>query len=127
MSPEHATSLDLREHARELVGHMRRDLASGLEWVAIDHYNTDNPHVHLLVRGRDLDGRSLRIPRDYLSSGLRHRSQELATQRLGRRCRATLRHCRKPVRQSLSRELREFRDSCGIPLLRKSRAGLKLA
>ena len=64
---------------------MRRDLGSGLEWVAIDHYNTDNPHVHLLVRGRDLDGRSLRIPRDYLSSGLRHRSQELATQRLGLR------------------------------------------
>ena len=85
VSPEHAASLDLREHARELVGHMQRDLGSRLEWVAIDHHNTDNPHVHLLVRGRDLDGRALRIPRDYLTSGLRHRSQELATQRLGLR------------------------------------------
>ena len=85
VSPEHAASLDLRAHARELVGQMQRDLGSRLEWVAIDHYNTDNPHVHLLVRGRDLDGRSLRIPRDYLTSGLRHRSQELATQRVGLR------------------------------------------
>lgn len=85
VSPEHAANLDLREHARELVGHMRCDLDSRLEWVAIDHYNTDNPHVHLLVRGRDLEGRSLRGPRDYLASGLRQRSQELATQRLGLR------------------------------------------
>jgi len=85
VSPEHAASLDLREHARKLVGHMQRDLGTRLDWVAIDHYNTDNPHVHLLVRGRDGGGRELRIPRDYLSFGLRHRSQELATQRLGLR------------------------------------------
>jgi hypothetical protein len=26
---------------------MERDLETRLEWVAIDHYNTDNPHVHL--------------------------------------------------------------------------------
>src|SRR5439155_27058897 len=82
---EHGASLDLREHARELIGHMQRDLGTRLDWVAIDHYNTDNPHVHLLVRGRDGAGRGLRIPRDYLSAGLRHRSQELATQRPGTR------------------------------------------
>ncbi len=85
VSPEHAPSLDLREHARALVGRMEQDLGTRLQWVAIDHYNTDNPHVHLLVRGRDLAGSALRIPRDYLTSGLRHRSQELATQRLGLR------------------------------------------
>ena len=50
VSPEHAASLDLREHARALVGQMQRDLGTRLDWVAIDHYNTDNPHVHLLVR-----------------------------------------------------------------------------
>jgi type IV secretory pathway VirD2 relaxase len=83
VTPEHGASLDLQEHARDLVAHMQRDLGSRLEWVAVDHYNTDNPHVHLLVRGRDLDGRSLRIPRDYIASGIRRRSQELATQRLG--------------------------------------------
>src|SRR6059036_2600449 len=81
VSPEHAERLDLKAHARALVSHMERDLGTHLEWVAIDHYNTDNPHVHLLVRGRDGAGRELRIPREYLSSGLRHRSQELATQR----------------------------------------------
>lgn len=41
--------------------------------------------VVAVVRGRDLDGHALRIPRDYLTRGLRQRSQELATQRLGLR------------------------------------------
>src|SRR5712692_3054991 len=64
---------------------MERDLGTRLEWVAIDHYNTDNPHVHLLVRGRDARGQALQIHPDYLKEGMRRRSQDLATQVLGYR------------------------------------------
>jgi type IV secretory pathway VirD2 relaxase len=85
VSPEHAERLDLKAHARALVSHMGRDLGTRLEWVAIDHYNTDNPHIHLLVRGRDAQGRGLRIHPDYLRQGIRRRSQDLATQVLGYR------------------------------------------
>jgi type IV secretory pathway VirD2 relaxase len=85
VSPEHAERLDLKAHTRALVSHMERDLGTRLEWVAIDHYNTDNPHVHLLVRGRDARGQGLRIHPDYLRQGLRWRSQDLATQALGYR------------------------------------------
>ena len=85
VSPEHAERLDLKEHTRALVSHMERDLGTRLEWVAIDHYNTDNPHVHLLVRGRDAQGKDLRIHPDYVRQGLRRRSQDLATQALGYR------------------------------------------
>ncbi|PYO13271.1 MAG: hypothetical protein DMD75_05955 [Candidatus Rokuibacteriota bacterium] len=85
VSPEHADRLDLKAHARALVSHMERDLGTHLEWVAIDHYNTDNPHVHLLVRGRDARGQALQIHPDYLKQGIRRRSQDLATQVLGYR------------------------------------------
>src|SRR3989449_6793508 len=85
VSPEHADRLDLKAHARALVSHMERDLGTRLEWVAIDHYNTDNPHVHLLVRGRDASGQALQIHPDYLKQGIRRRSQDLATQVLGYR------------------------------------------
>jgi hypothetical protein len=64
---------------------MEKDLGTPLEWAAIDHHNTDNPHVHLLVRGRDAAGRPLDISPAYLTSGLRARSQELATRVLGLR------------------------------------------
>jgi type IV secretory pathway VirD2 relaxase len=31
---------------------MANDLGTRLDWVAVDHWNTDNPHIHILVRGR---------------------------------------------------------------------------
>ena len=85
VSPEHAERLDLKAHTRALLSQMERDLGTRLDWVAIDHYNTDNPHIHLLVRGRDAQGKGLRIHPDYLRQGLRRRSQDIATQALGYR------------------------------------------
>jgi hypothetical protein len=64
---------------------LEKDLKTTLEWAAIDHYNTDHPHLHILVRAKDQRGHTLTIDRDYLSQGIRHRSQELATLKLGLR------------------------------------------
>ena len=47
---------DLRAFTRELMADVERDLGTKLDWVAVDHWNTDNPHVHVLVRGRADDG-----------------------------------------------------------------------
>jgi type IV secretory pathway VirD2 relaxase len=85
LSPEQGQRLDLRDHTRELVSAMERDLGTRLEWVAIDHYNTTHPHVHLAIRGVDEDGKTLAIPAEYVRHGIRERSQQLATQRLGYR------------------------------------------
>lgn len=35
---------------------MEADLGTRLDWVAADHWNIDNSHVHLLVRGADEAG-----------------------------------------------------------------------
>src|SRR2546430_4363059 len=85
ISPEQGAELDLRLHARGLVRQMEHDLGTRLEWVAIDHHNTDNPHVHLLIRGRDDHGRPLTIDPGYIQRGIRERSEELATRVLGLR------------------------------------------
>ena len=85
VSPENGTEIDLREHARTLMAQMERDLGTHLEWVAIDHHNTDNPHVHILLRGRDETGQPLRIDADYIKSGIRERSAEIASRELGLR------------------------------------------
>uniref|UniRef100_UPI003A89E341 relaxase/mobilization nuclease domain-containing protein n=1 Tax=Sphingomonas sp. GlSt437 TaxID=3389970 RepID=UPI003A89E341 len=84
VSPEDATELsDLREYTRDLVRQMEVDLGTRLEWVAVDHWNTDNPHVHLLVRGVDDQGADLRMSREYISHNLRSRAEELAFAELG--------------------------------------------
>ena len=85
ISPEDADRIDLRAHARELVAGMERDLGTRLEWVAIDHHNTDDAHVHLLVRGVREDGRVLEIDRDYVRRGVRELSQEIIERELGPR------------------------------------------
>ncbi|MBU0557545.1 MAG: DUF3363 domain-containing protein [Alphaproteobacteria bacterium] len=84
VSPEDAAELtDLREFTRDLVRQMESDLGTRLEWVAVDHWNTDNPHVHLLVRGVTDQGADLVMARDYISHGLRSRAEELAFAELG--------------------------------------------
>jgi len=86
VSPEDATEMaDLRTFTRELMADAERDLDTRLDWVAVDHWNTDNPHVHVLVRGRADDGRDLVISRDYISRGFRARAEERVTLELGPR------------------------------------------
>ncbi|MFH3480683.1 relaxase/mobilization nuclease domain-containing protein [Xanthobacter variabilis] len=86
VSPEDAADMaDLRSFARDLVGQMEKDLGTKLDWVGVDHWNTDNPHLHILVRGRTDDGQDLVISRDYIKEGMRARAQDLITQELGPR------------------------------------------
>ena len=86
VSPEDATEMfDLRAFARELMIDAERDLGTKLDWIAVDHWNTDNSHIHVLVRGRADDGRDLVISRDYISRGFRARAEERVTLELGPR------------------------------------------
>ena len=85
ISPEDAERLDLRQHARDFVAGMERDLGTNLEWIAIDHHNTDDAHIHLLIRGVREDGKVLTLDREYIRRGLRELSQELIERKLGPR------------------------------------------
>ncbi|PWB91265.1 type VI secretion protein [Methylocystis sp. MitZ-2018] len=84
VSPEDATELeDLRAFTRDFMREAERDLGTKLDWVGVDHWNTDNPHIHVLVRGKADDGHDLVISRDYISSGMRVRAEHLVSLELG--------------------------------------------
>jgi type IV secretory pathway VirD2 relaxase len=86
VSPEDTAELaDVRSFTRDLLTQMEKDLGTGLDWVAVDHWNTDNPHIHILVRGKADDGRDLVIDRSYISEGMRARAAQLVTMELGAR------------------------------------------
>lgn len=85
ISPENAHKLDLNEYTEELIKQIENDLGTQLNYVAVNHYNTDNPHTHLLISGRDKYGQTLIINRDYIANGIRGRACELATKKLGYR------------------------------------------
>lgn len=86
VSPEDAEQLDdLRTYTRHLMAQMEADLGTRLDWVAVDHWNTDNPHTHVVLCGKDDTNKDLIISRDYIAEGMRHRAAELATEWLGPR------------------------------------------
>lgn len=99
VSPEDAERLDLKDYTRKLMGQVESDLGRKLDWKAINHYNTDNPHTHIVIHGLDQKGEEVFIDREYISNGIRHRAAELATQELGHR----LEH---EIRDSIQKEIK---------------------
>ncbi len=84
VAPEDSVEMDdLRGFTRDLMRQMERDLATRLDWIAIDHHNTGHPHTHVILRGMTDDGKILNIAGDYIAYGVRHRASELVTLELG--------------------------------------------
>lgn len=103
VAPEDSNLMDeLRPYTRELMTRMEADLGTRLDWVAVDHWDTDNPHTHIVLRGKDQAGKDLVIARDYIAHGMRQRASELATKWLGPRTELEIRH-------SLAREVDQER------------------
>ena len=130
VSPEDATQMaDLHTFTRELMTDAERDLATKLDWIAVDHWNTDNPHIHVLVRGRADDGKDLIISRDYISHGFRQRAAERVTLELGPRSEQEIRSgLEREVEAerwtSLDRSLRDIADEgAGVVDLRPGGPG----
>ena len=119
VSPEDGAELgDLKTFTRELMLDVERDLGTKLDWVAVDHWNTDNPHVHVLIRGRADDGQDLVISREYISRGFRDRAAERVTLELGPRSEQEIRTALEREVESdrwtsLDRALRDISDECG--------------
>jgi type IV secretory pathway VirD2 relaxase len=80
VSPDDASKMtDLRAFTRDLAIEMERDHGTKLDWVAVDHWNTEHPHVHLILRGKTDGGRDLVMARDYVAKGIRARAEHLVT------------------------------------------------
>jgi type IV secretory pathway VirD2 relaxase len=93
VAPEDATELsDIKAFTRDLMADAGRDLGARLDWVAVDHWNTEHSHIHVLVRGRTDDGKDLVISRDYIREGMRARAQQLLTLELGPRSDREIQH-----------------------------------
>jgi type IV secretory pathway VirD2 relaxase len=124
VSPEDAASLDdLRATTRDLMAQAEKDLGTRLDWVAVDHWNTDHPHVHVLIRGVADDGRDLIIDRDYITRGLRQRAEALVSLELGPRTAAEIaasldREVEADRWTSLDRALRDRAGPDGVVDLR---------
>ncbi len=86
LSPENGARLpDLPAYTREVMVRAEAALGMKLQWVAADHHDTDDPHTHLIIRGRRKDGKDLVIPKDFIKHGFRGIARDVATEWLGLR------------------------------------------
>ncbi len=99
VSPDDALEMaDLKSFTRNLMDQMEKDLGTRLDWAAVDHWNTEHPHIHVIVRGVGDDSKDLVISRDYIREGMRGRARELITRELGPRTEID-------IRRSLERQV----------------------
>ena len=90
VSPEQGHEINdknggLTAYTRELMQRLEKDLGTRLEWIAINHFNTDDLHTHVLVRGHRENGKELRIDRQYIQQGMCQAARQIATAWLGER------------------------------------------
>ncbi len=86
VSPEDAEQMkDLTQFTREFMSQVEKDLGRRLDWVAANHHDTAQPHVHIVIRGGNTRNGELLIDRKYITQGFRARAQELVTRELGQR------------------------------------------
>ncbi len=85
ISPEFGDRVDLTALTRGVVEQMETDLGTSLEWVAVEHQNTEHSHVHVVIRGVRSDQEPLRLSREYVQRGIRAIAEDLCTRQLGYR------------------------------------------
>jgi type IV secretory pathway VirD2 relaxase len=85
LSPEFGDRIGLTRLTRDLMRCMEEDLGTELEWAAIEHHNTEHPHVHIALRRRRDNGEALHLPRQYIQSRIREIAGDLCTRQLGYR------------------------------------------
>ena len=85
ISPEHGDRIEnLEGYVRGVMANVAADLKEpGLDWIAINHFDTDQPHAHVLIRGRRASGQTLVMPRRTISHTIRERAEARAQELLG--------------------------------------------
>jgi hypothetical protein len=109
---------DLTGYAREVMARAEAELGRPLQWVAVNHWDTDNPHTHIVLRGRDDAGQPLSLPDNFVKHRLREIARDVASERLGPRSpdderRAQDREVRAPRLTRFDKAIAEKLDPAG--------------
>jgi len=57
-------TVDQQEYTREIMDKLSRAKGQELQWYAAEHKNTDHHHIHVLLAGKDAEGRGVRIDKN---------------------------------------------------------------
>lgn len=88
VNPYDGDRLVSREFVRSYMREVERATGTRLAWFAVIHKadtvaTENNRHVHVIIRGKDLQGHEVRFSREFVKGGFRRIAEDMATERLG--------------------------------------------
>jgi len=116
VSPEFGERLDMQQLARGVMAGVEKEIDAVAEWLAVAHYNTGHPHVHIVMRGIDRQGREIRLPREFVQHGIRQIAEDWCTKELGYRSKAQ-------ALEAQRREVNEIRYTSLDRMIARANAG----
>lgn len=84
LSPQ-SDKIDLKDMTEAFVKRLELQTGYSFYWQAANHYNTAHPHAHLLINGKDKNGKEIEIPRDVVKTFMREYARNICTAQIGHR------------------------------------------
>jgi len=84
LSPQ-SDKIDLKDLTEKFVKKLEQQTGYSFFWQAANHYDTAHPHAHLLINGKDKNGKEIEIPRDVVKTFMREYARNICTSQIGQR------------------------------------------
>lgn len=84
ISPENP-NVDCEALVKTLIKRMEQTTGYNFSWVGAVHTNTNHPHAHLLINGKDKNGKTVNMNNVFLTRTIREMSRQICTQMVGQR------------------------------------------
>lgn len=82
-----SNKVPLEALTKSFIDNLEMQTGYKLYWVAAEHYDTAHHHVHVLINGKDKNGRDVFFPPDMVKTFMRENAQNICTSLVGSRTR----------------------------------------
>ena len=115
LSPQ-SDKINLKDLTEKFMETLEQRTGYKIYWQAANHYNTAHPHAHILINGKDQNGRKIKeIPRDIVRTFMREYARDICTSQIGNRTAGeiALEKERELEAQRFTRLDESLKDLCG--------------
>ena len=84
LSPQ-SEKIELKDMTEKFIKKLEQQTGFSFYWQAANHYNTAHPHAHILINGKDKNGKEVEIPRDIVKTFMREYARDICTSQIGHR------------------------------------------
>jgi hypothetical protein len=89
LSPQ-SNAIDLKAMTEKFMVKLEAATGYRFYWQAANHYDTAHHHAHILINGKDKNGKEVELPRDVIRTFMREYARDICTAQIGNRTSAEM-------------------------------------